>query len=139
MIVTVVKAYTTRTCSGTKQALFVPSHNIDMVAIKNAQNLIMQLVFIIKQINPEKCAENVYLAYVRKENLLKFYLIFIFIQSHEFFFQGNVWGQSQQYMSYFDNDTIFTRRQSLVQMIYLFHLAPKLLQNCLFMKLWVIK
>ena len=46
--------------------VFAPSHNIDMVAIKNTQKLIVQLVFIIKQIKPEKCAENVYLAYHRK-------------------------------------------------------------------------
>ena len=54
-----------------KIGTFFPSHNINLVAIKNVQNLIVQLVFIIKQIQPEKCAENVCLAYVRKENLLK--------------------------------------------------------------------
>ena len=54
-----------------KVGTFVPSHNMDVVAIKKMRNLIVQLVFIINQIKPKKCAENVYLAYVRKENLMK--------------------------------------------------------------------
>ena len=54
-----------------KVGTFCPSHNIDVVAIKNVQNLIVKLEFIIKQIKLEKCSEHVYLAYVRKENLLK--------------------------------------------------------------------
>ena len=68
----------------TKQALFVPSH-INMVTIKNALNLMMQLGFIIKHINPEKCAENVFLAYVRKENQLTI-LLFLYTVVTTFFF-----------------------------------------------------
>ena len=55
----------------------------------------MQLVFITKLIKPEKCAENVYLAYVKKENLLKIWFDHCFYSLNTqswYFFKGNIYG-----------------------------------------------
>ena len=91
-----------------------------MVAIKNAQNLIMQLVFIVKQINPE----SMYLVYVRKsvENLIQSLFLYMVVM---------IWGSGGggvEYMSFFDNEAIFTRRRSLARMIQ--HTFSNSHQNC---------
>ena len=79
---------------------------------------------------PDKCAENVYLVY-RKENVLKIGFSFCFYAwSCWFFWEGrrNVWGQSQQYMSYFDDVAIFTHRRNLAWTIQ--HVFSDSHQNC---------
>ena len=98
-----------------------------MVAIKNMQTLIVQLVFIIKQIKPEKYAGNLYQAYIRKI-CWKFDLIIVFMHCRDDFFKGNVWGQSQQYMSCFNDEAISTCRQSLARTIQ--HILSNTHQNC---------
>ena len=85
---------------------------------------------------PEKCAENVYLSYVRKKNLLKIWWLFLYSVVMIFFFFREMYGDkvnnTSLHVLYFDDEAFFTCRQSLARTIQhiFFQLAPKLLWNC---------
>ena len=76
-----------------------------------------------------------YIAYVRKEksvetlirSLFSFMVVMILGVGVGGVLGGNVWGQSQQYMSYFDDEAFFTRSRSLARMIQ--HTFSNLHQN----------